>query len=95
MICYGRKAIYPTIEFERCREGAEDFYLYQTLWNRIEELRRAGGNSPAADAATALLENAVSGIRLDQTQPSPDFDADALKAKVLSVIENLKPIGPK
>ncbi|MGD1001013.1 MAG: hypothetical protein ABSA67_09985 [Candidatus Brocadiia bacterium] len=95
MICYGRKAIYPTIEFERCRQGAEDFYLYQTLWSRIGEARRAGGNLPAADAATALLENAVSGIRLDQTQPPPGYDAEALKAKVISAIENLEPVGRK
>jgi len=91
MICYGRKTIYPTIQFERCREGAEDFYLYQTLWNRLEELRRAGESSPAADAARALLENAVSGIRVDQTESPPDFDADALRAKVLSAIESLEP----
>jgi hypothetical protein len=95
MICYGRQALYPTIQFERCRKGAEDFYLYQTLWNRIEELRRAGRSSPATDAAAALLENAASGIRLDQTQPPPGFDADALKAKVLSAIEKLEPVGPK
>lgn len=93
MICYGRKALYPTIEFERCRRGAEDFYLFQTLWNRIEEVRRAS-ESPAADAAAALLENAVSGMRLDQTQPPPGYDADALKAKVISAIESLAPVGP-
>jgi hypothetical protein len=89
MICYGRRAIYPTIQFERCRKGAEDFYLYQTLWNRVEELRRAGRSAPAADAARAVLESAVSGIRLDETEPPPDFDADVLKAKVLSAIEDL------
>ncbi len=93
MICYGRNALYPTIQFERCREGAEDFYLYQTLWNRVEELRRGGRNSPAADAAAALLENAVSEIHVDETEPPPDFDADALKAKVITAIENLGPGG--
>ena len=90
MICYGRNGIYPTIEFERCRKGAEDFCLYQTLWNQVEDLRHSGGNSPAADAARALLENAISGIRLDQSEPPPDFDADAFKAKVLSAIEKLQ-----
>jgi hypothetical protein len=89
MICYGRKEIYPTIQFERCRRGAEDFYLYQTLWNRIEGLRRAGRSSSAADAARMLLENAVAGIHLDQREAPLDFDADALKRKVISAIERL------
>jgi hypothetical protein len=89
MICYGRKGIYPTIAFERCREGAEDFYLYNTLWNLIEAKRKAGQETEAVKAAAALLENAVAGVKLNQRTPPEGFDPGAFKAKVIAAIEGL------
>ena len=42
MICYGRDTLYPTIQLARCREGAEDFYLYDTLWKLLQTARNNG-----------------------------------------------------
>ncbi len=89
MICYGRDGIYPTIHFERCREGAEDFYLYQTLWNLIELNRASGERTEAADAAAALLEGATSRVALNQREAPEGFDADAFKAEVVAAIVSL------
>ena len=90
MICYGRKGIYPTIHFERCREGAEDFYLYNTLWKLVEKRRAAGKTSPAVDKAAALLEDMVAKIKLNQRAAPEGFDADAFKLQVIAAIETLQ-----
>jgi hypothetical protein len=90
MICYGRKAIYPTIHFERCREGAEDFYLYNTLWKLIEQKRAAGQETPAVKDAAALLDSVASQVKLNQRQPPEGFDPDAFKLKVIAAIEQLQ-----
>jgi len=84
MICYGRDTIYPTIHFERCREGAEDFYLYQTLWNLALEKQDSGGK-----AAMALLEDVVDKLELSQRRPPEGFSADELKMKVVEAIQAL------
>ncbi len=84
MIAYGRNAIYPTIHFERCREGAEDFYLYQTLWNLAK-----GRQDPAGERAAALLEETVAQVELSQRQPPGGFDADEFKVKVVEAIQTL------
>ncbi len=86
MIFYGRNAIYPAVAFERCREGAEDFYLYQMLWNLIEK----GSGEPAArEKAKALLEDAVTKLKVNQCQTPEWFDADAMKAQAVEAIESL------
>ena len=90
MICYGRKGIYPTIHFERCREGAEDFYLYNTLWKLIEAKRRRGDRSKAVTDAAALLENMVAKVKLNQRTPPEGFDPDAFKLQVIEAIERLQ-----
>jgi len=84
MICYGRDAIYPTIHFERCREGAEDFYLYQTLWNLAENRQDSAGK-----AAADLLENAVKEIKINQRRQPDGFNADEFKVKVVEAIQTL------
>jgi len=89
MLCYGRRGIYPTIQFERCREGAEDFYLCQTLWNKIEKLRREGRSNPTAETAARLLEGAAGAVRLNQRQPPDGFDPDEFKAKLVTALERL------
>jgi len=90
MICYGRKGIYPTIHFERCREGAEDFYLYNTLWKLIEARRRRGDQSKAVTDAAALLEGMVAKVRLNQRTPPEGFDPEAFKLQVIEAIEALQ-----
>lgn len=89
MICYGREAIYPTIHFERCREGAEDFYLYNTLWKLIEARRKAGQETDAVKAAAKLLDDAIAAVKLNQRTPPEGFNADAFKAKVIGAIAGL------
>jgi hypothetical protein len=86
MICYGRKGIYPTIHFERCREGAEDFYLYNTLWKLIEEKGRAGVD---VSGQKSLLEGMTAKVRLNQRQPPEGYDPDAFKLQVIEAIEGL------
>lgn len=85
MICYGRNTIYPTIHFERCREGAEDFYLYQTLWNLAMKNQDAEGKK-----AMALLEDITDSLKLNQRRPPEGFKADAIKAEVIEAIQTLR-----
>jgi hypothetical protein len=82
MICYGRERIHPTIEFERCRAGAHDFYLYQML-----ERAASRGDSPGAKDAAALLESLTAGMKLNQRRPPEGFDAEAVKHRVLAALE--------
>jgi len=89
MICYGRRGLYPTIHFERCREGAEDFYLYNTLWKRIQRQRRQGREGQSLDAAEKLLEDAAAKVKLNQRRGPAGFDPDRFKAQVVSAIEQL------
>ncbi len=89
-ICYGRNEIYPTIHFERCREGTEDFYLFNTLWKRIEQLRQMNKDDAATQAASNLLRSTTMAVSLNQRNPPDGYDADTLKAKVVAAIEQLK-----
>jgi len=90
MICYGRNALYPTIQFERCRQGAQDFYLYNILWRLVEARRAQGGKAADLDAAAALLDDASSKARVGDRREPEGFDADALKAQVVAAIEKLQ-----
>ncbi len=87
MICYGRDRIYPTIHFERCREGAEDFYLYQTLWDLVERARAEGRQTAAVAAAADLLEGLTAQVKLNQREAPEGFDAGAVKARVVAAME--------
>ncbi len=90
MICYGRKRIYPTIHFERCREGAEDFYLLQTLAGRIETLRAGGTDSAQIRAAEKLLESTTASVALNQRQPPEGYHADRMKRTLVEALEGLQ-----
>jgi len=87
VIVYGRNGILPTMAIERCREGAEDFYLYQALWNLVQ---KGAGTEEARKKASALLEDVVAKMAISQRQPPSGFDADAFKAQVIAAIESLK-----
>ena len=56
MICYGREGLLPTMAFERCREGAEDFYLMQTLQDAVERARQSGAPAKYLDALSASVK---------------------------------------
>jgi len=89
MICYGRDTIYPTIHFERCREGADDFYLYQTLARAVERQPVAGVGTREAGEAARLLERLTQGMRLNQNAPPEGYDPDATKLEVIRALEEL------
>lgn len=89
MICYGRNAIYPTIELERCREGAQDFYLYNMLAKAVEQARKDGKKGPAIDAAAVLLDQLLSGVKLNQREPPAGYDPEKLKAQVIAALEGM------
>lgn len=86
MIYYGKNGIYPAVAFERCREGAEDFYLYQTLWNLIH---KGSGSADARQKAQTLLEGAVGKLKVNQRQAPEGLDLEQLKAQVVASIEEL------
>jgi len=87
MICYGRERIYPTIHFERCREGAEDFYLYETLRKLVEKRPR---DDLRAAAARSFLDELEGQVGLNQRTPPEDYDADTIKHRVVRLIEALE-----
>jgi len=89
MICYGRKGIVPTISFERCREGAEDFYLYQTLHNVLQKTKPEGKETPQYRAARELLEKTTASVKINQRRAPAGFDPNAFKARVVQAIESL------
>ena len=89
MICYGRDRIHPTIHFERCREGAEDFYLTNTLARRIDQMRKDSKDTQAVRDAARLLDGIAARVKLNQRNPPEGFDADALKLQVIAAIESL------
>jgi hypothetical protein len=87
MVCYGRTKLYPTISFERVRQGAQDFYLYNALWNLVQ---KGAGTGDARAKAKALLEDPVSKMTIFQRKAPDGFDADAFKAQVVAAMESLK-----
>lgn len=87
MVFYGRNAIYPGVNFERCREGAEDFYLYQALWNLVQ---KGAGTEANRTRARTLLEDKVAQIKVNQREGLEGFDPDQFKAQVIAAIESLR-----
>jgi hypothetical protein len=90
MLCYGREALYPTIHFERCREGAEDFYLYQTLADNIAANENAGRKPEETEAARELLQSATESVALNQRTPPEGFDPLGFKREVISALEAMQ-----
>jgi hypothetical protein len=90
MICYGRRGLYPTILFERCREGAEDFYLYQTLWNAVEAARKGGQKKEAAERGAQFLEQLEGLVKLNQREPPAGYDPEAIKRQAIAALEALE-----
>ena len=90
MICYGRRGLYPTILFERCREGAEDFYLYETLRNAVEAARKRGERGEGVERAAGLLAELQESVKLNQRQPPANYDPDGLKRRVIAALEGLQ-----
>ena len=93
MICYGRKGLYPTIAFERCREGAQDFYLLNTLQIAVDAARKQGRKDATVEAAAALLDKLTASVKLNQRQPPAGYDPERMKSDVLAALEGI--MGPQ
>jgi hypothetical protein len=89
MICYGRDSIYPTIHFERCREGAEDFYLYQTASDAVARAQAAGDARPAVARLAELVRQTEESVRLNQRGAPDGYDPDGVKAEIAGALEEL------
>jgi hypothetical protein len=87
MLCYGKGGLYPTIQFERCREGAEDFYLYQTLHDVATARAQQGAD---VSAAVRLRDAVARWDGLNQRRPPEGYDAEAFKAQVIAALEGLQ-----
>ncbi len=87
MLCYGKGGLYPTLQFERCREGAEDFYLYQTLHDVATAGARQGAD---VSAATKLRDAMAPWDRLNQRRAPEGYDAEEFKAQVIAALEGLQ-----
>jgi hypothetical protein len=90
MICYGRHGVYPTIQFERCREGAEDFYLYQTLADAIAANEKANRKPAETKRAADLLHGMTGKVSLNQRGAPEGFDPDAFKLEAIGALEDLR-----
>lgn len=80
MIVYGRNGIYPTLDFERCREGAEEFYLLNTLARLA-----AASQKPGAAAARDWLDALAAGIAIGQRNPPAGYDPAAIKRRAVEL----------
>jgi hypothetical protein len=94
MLCYGRDALHPTLTFERCRVGAQDFHLYDTLSKAVAAAKAGpAGQAGAAEraAALAVAERLLAGLSvpLNQRQAPAGFRPDAVKAEILTALETL------
>ena len=90
MILYGRERLYTTLRFERCREGAEDFYLYQTLHDLIEANKRAGRKPAETAVAEALFKGTTDRVKVNQRHRPDWFDAYDFKKKVIAAIQSIR-----
>ncbi len=90
MVAYGRDRLYPTIHFERCREGAEDFYLYQTLADAIAANEAAGRKPQETQEASDLLRYATESVALNQRKPPEGFDPLRFKREVIAALKGMR-----
>ncbi len=86
VVCYGKEKVYPMVTFERAREGAQDFYLCQTLSNLVE--KGAGSEADRAKAKAVLDEIAGLGKLGDRKAPA-SLDFNKVTAQLIEAIESL------
>ena len=90
MIVYTSKGIRPTIYFERCREGAEDFYLYQTLAHKIAANRKTGRKPAATATAAAWLKTITDVVKINQRRAPEGYDAHKNKMDLIALIKQIQ-----
>ncbi|MDA0989324.1 MAG: hypothetical protein O3A51_01055 [Verrucomicrobia bacterium] len=89
MMVYGRGGIYPTIDFERCREGAEEFYLLTMLSRSAKQRQLAGTASPALAEAIQWLDELNTSVAINQRVAPDWYDASELKIRLIGLLERL------
>ncbi len=94
MLCYGRNGLYPTIDFERCREGAEDFYLLQQLDRELANPAKVAAHPAAAARIRRWLNQWNARVKLNQRRPPPGYDAARIKARAIRALETLESRAP-
>ncbi|NOY82326.1 MAG: hypothetical protein GXP31_15105 [Kiritimatiellaeota bacterium] len=87
MLCYGRRELYPTIHFERCREGVEDFYLLDQLEKLTAASEKAGRTSPAVRSARKWLDALNANVGVNRREPPAGYDAYQMKREIIGRIE--------
>jgi hypothetical protein len=84
VLYYGKDGPIPTIFLERCREGADDFYYCQTLWNLATKKGGALG-----DEAKKWLEGWTSRIKVSERSRPEWLSNDEIRAKCAAYILKL------
>ena len=90
MILYGRNGLYTTIRFERSREGAEDFYLCQTLHDLIQSNTKAGRKPAETKRAEELLTGTTDRVRINQRGKPDWFDPYEFKRKAITAVMEIR-----
>lgn len=87
-IMWGREQIYPTINLPRCREGADDFRLAVTLWNRAQKAK----DTPEAQAALQWLQQIADAIPAGGRAAVPESlkDDEQFRATCAEHLKKLK-----
>ena len=84
-VCYGKDTLYPTILFENARQGAQDFYLCQTLSNLVKS---GAGSAAAQTKAKSVLDDLAKPNIGDRKMPS-GLNIDKVKTQLVEAIESL------
>lgn len=81
VLYYGEDGPIPTLALERCREGADDFYYCQTLFNLASK-----ADTPVAREALAMLKTVTDRIGLDERQQPEWLDNDRLRTECAAYV---------
>ena len=84
-VCYGKDKVYPTVMFENARQGAQDFYLCQTL----SKLVKSGAGSAAAQAKAKSVLDDLAKAKVGDRKAPAGLDIDKVKAQLVGAIEAL------
>ena len=90
MICYGKESIYPTIHFERCRQGAEEFYLLNTMDQLADRAQTNPAPNGVVREAKALLRRLEDSVGLNQRTPPGSYDPERIKRQAIALCEALQ-----
>lgn len=93
VLYYGVEGPIPTLAFVRCAEGADDFYYLQTLYNRIETMKKKGASAQAIQKAGAVLREIESKIKINERKKPQWLDNDELRRRCATAIQELDAVA--